>query len=212
MYIRLSIMASILLGLLAGLNFTDMVAPAYSATLADSYSYSSVSQMVNQSIINHLGPKSGERVFLSVGERLVPLRSVIRDNIMKIAYDPMNKVTSRLELDRLVAIQARLYNPFVAEGRGPIIDRKALPLLNSIVNTRSLSLLNDKEYDFNALKDESQINKALEESFKLQVGENARLYCPTNPENCPIGGDILFIDLKALARIRAALCPLWPVC
>lgn len=209
---RFSFMACIQLGLLAGLNLTEMVAPAYSATLAESYSYSSISQTVNQSIINHLGPRSGERVFLDVGARLVPLRSVIRDNIMKIAYDPIAKVTSTFELDRLVAIQAKLYNPFVAQGRGPIIDRKALPLLSSIINMRSLSLLNDKDYDLNALKVESQINKVLEESFKLQVDENARLYCPTNPDNCPVGGDILFIDLKALARIRAALCPLWPIC
>lgn len=205
-------MASIPLGLLAGLNLANIVAPAYSATLAESYSYSSISRAVNQSIINHLGPRSGERVFLDVDEKMVPLRSVVRDNVMKMIYDPTNKVTSRSELDRLVAIQVHLYNPFVAEGRGPIIGRKALPLLSSIINTRSLSLLNDKDYDLNALKDEDQINKTLEESFKLQVDENARLYCPTNPENCPIGGDLLFIDLKTLARIRAALCPLWPIC
>lgn len=206
-------MASIPLGLLAGLNLTNILTPAYSAPLAESYSYSSISQAVNQSIINHLGPKSGERVFLDVDEKMVPLRSVVRDNVMKLIYDPTNTVTSRPELDRLVAIQAHLYNPFVAKGgRGPIIDSKALPLLSRIINTRSLSLLNDKDYDLNALKDEGQINKTLEESFKLQVDENARLYCPTNPENCPVGGDILFIDLKTLARIRAALCPLWPIC
>jgi hypothetical protein len=210
--IRNSIIVSISLGFLAGLSLTGMVAPAYSATLAESYSYSSISTTVNQTIINHLGPRNGEKVFLFVGDKLVPLRSIIRDNIMKIAYDPMSKVTSRYDLDRLVAIQAQLYKPFVEDDRWPTIDRKALPLLNNMINTRSLSLLNDKDYDINALKAESQINKALEESFKLQVNETVRLYCPTNPENCQIGGDILFIDLKALARIRAALCPLWPIC